>query len=65
MRLLLIGVLFAMGVVTNVTAAAPAGEPVGTPTGMAGEGQETGPLSLKALCAHPKLTARRSSGLQA
>lgn len=57
MRLLLIGALLAMGVVTNVAAAAPAADPSGTPTGMAGEGQETGPISLKALCAHPKLFA--------
>ncbi len=57
MRLLLIGTLFAMGVVTNPASAAPAGDPAGTPTGMSGEGRETGPISLRTLCAHPKLSA--------
>jgi len=57
MRLLLVGTLFAMGVATTGATAAPASDPAGTPTGMSGEGRETGPLSLKTLCAHPKLSA--------
>ena len=57
MRLLLIGTLFAIGVVTTGASAAPASDPAGTPTGMSGEGRETGPLTLRALCAHPKLSA--------